>query len=344
VLMPDGRTMRPTLRPDDGWDRQPGQARGARREELIQRVIDRSPPEIARQVRAATAGYKPPAQPVPPPPPAPRPNQDYFDKWADSFKATPQGLRDAIDNAPYPGEIPPIPKKGAYHQSGKIHMGTDTPGVKRANSVWRHEYGHYLDRHLGQLKGGAGSPMGYISSSPDGSKALQSDMRSINGIKKSFDSLDYGERREIGLKAVFASRVPENYSQILATAPPVFREIDRALDGANSMTARETIAHAILSRDPESFVRVAERAIATNYQGEPPIMAADLAGAITRNNVGYGHSKTYYKRPGSRETEAFANVFSLATSGDPLELEVARHIAPRFSQFVFDALGVPNGQ
>jgi len=58
VLMPDGRTLRPTLRPDDGWDRQPGQARGARREELIRRVIDRSPPEIARQIRADVAAFE----------------------------------------------------------------------------------------------------------------------------------------------------------------------------------------------------------------------------------------------------------------------------------------------
>ncbi|MBW4484902.1 MAG: hypothetical protein KME14_20395 [Tildeniella torsiva UHER 1998/13D] len=62
VNMPDGRTVTTTLRPDEGWDRQPGQARGARRQELIQRVIDRSPPEIAQQIRAAVDGFEPQAK------------------------------------------------------------------------------------------------------------------------------------------------------------------------------------------------------------------------------------------------------------------------------------------
>ena len=58
VAMPDGRTESTTLRPDEGWDRPPGQARGARRQELIQRVIDRSPPEIAQQIRADVAAFE----------------------------------------------------------------------------------------------------------------------------------------------------------------------------------------------------------------------------------------------------------------------------------------------
>lgn len=74
-IMPDGLP----LEPDKGWDRQPGQARGARREELIRGVIDRSPPEIAQQIRADVAAYQPTAAPIPdpaeaaPPPPIAEP-------------------------------------------------------------------------------------------------------------------------------------------------------------------------------------------------------------------------------------------------------------------------------
>lgn len=52
--MPDGTR----LQPDSGWDRQPGQARGERRQQLIQNVIDRSPPEIAQQVKADVQRYE----------------------------------------------------------------------------------------------------------------------------------------------------------------------------------------------------------------------------------------------------------------------------------------------
>jgi len=45
------------LEPEPGWDRMPGAARGERRQELIQRVIDRSPPEIAAQVKAEIEQY-----------------------------------------------------------------------------------------------------------------------------------------------------------------------------------------------------------------------------------------------------------------------------------------------
>jgi len=50
------------LEPEPGWDRMPGAARGERRQELIQRVIDRSPPEIAAQVKAEIERFAPKAQ------------------------------------------------------------------------------------------------------------------------------------------------------------------------------------------------------------------------------------------------------------------------------------------
>jgi hypothetical protein len=264
----------------------------------------------------------------------PQANQAYFDKWGDSYKNAPPLLKRVLDKLPYPGEIPSDGTEGAYHLRGQIHMGTFKPGVGRADSVWRHEYGHHLDRELGALRGGAGSPLGYISSSPEGTKAMQSDMRALNKAKKDAGSLDYGSRRELDAKAKFAANVPDNYEKILGSAPPVYGLIDRALDASNSTRDRELIALAILESDPALFVSLSERAIATRYQGTRPVVAADLAGAVTKNNIGFGHTKAYYKRAGSRETEAFANAFAMLSSGDELELEVARYIAPSFTRFV----------
>jgi len=51
--LPNGAVMEP----DPGWDRPPRIARGERRQQSIQNVIDRSPPEIARQIRADVNRY-----------------------------------------------------------------------------------------------------------------------------------------------------------------------------------------------------------------------------------------------------------------------------------------------
>lgn len=45
------------LVPEPGWDRMPGAARGDRRQELVQRVIDRSPEPIAKAIKAEIDNY-----------------------------------------------------------------------------------------------------------------------------------------------------------------------------------------------------------------------------------------------------------------------------------------------
>lgn len=58
VEMPDGQVQQAVIEPDPGWDRTPGLPSEARRQALIQRVIDRSPPEIAAQIRAEVEAYE----------------------------------------------------------------------------------------------------------------------------------------------------------------------------------------------------------------------------------------------------------------------------------------------
>ena len=92
-------------------------------------------------------------QPPPPPPPPPKvtsvkPNQEYFDKWADAYQNTPEGIRRVIDSLPYPEEIPSDGTNGAYHRRGKIHMGHFEPGNKEGDADWRTEYGKLITRHV----------------------------------------------------------------------------------------------------------------------------------------------------------------------------------------------------
>lgn len=320
---------RQKLQPDNGltyWEKKAG-ATLAKPSWVPGQVIPKAEPVKAKRKPAAKKQVAPPKE-----------NQPYFDKWSDSYKDAPKLFRRVIEQFDYPGEIPSDGTKGAYQRAGKIHMGSFEPGIGRADSVWRHEYGHHIDYLIGRSQGGAGSPMGYISSSPEGSKSMSSDMKTLNKAKKDYRALDYGARRDLDAKARVAGYVASDYKALLKSAPSVFKEIDKVLNAKDSDFVRETIATAILTKDPERFVDLAEQALATRYQGKSPVVAADLAGSITRNDIGYGHTINYYKNPGMRETEAFANVFSMVSSGNKLESEIARHIAPAFTQFVEDIL------
>lgn len=323
---------RQKLQPDNGltyWEKKAG-ATLAKPAWVPGQVIPKAEPVKAKRKPAAKKQVAPPKK-----------NQPYFDKWSDSYKDAPKLFRRVIEQFDYPGEIPSDGTEGAYQRAGTIHMGSFEPGIGRADSVWRHEYGHYIDYLIGRSQGGARSPIGYFSSSPEGIKAMSSDRKALNKAKDIYEdmrSLDYDKWFKLNQKARVSAFVSSDYKSLLKSAPSVFKEIDKALNAKDSDFARETIAAAILTKDPERFIRLAEEALKTRYQGKSPVVAADLAGAITRNNIGYGHEDDYYNDPGLQETEAFANVFSMISSGNKLESEIAKYIAPTFSQFVEDTL------
>jgi len=323
---------RQKLAPDNGltyWEKKAG-ATLAKPVWVPGQVIPKPEPVKAKPKPATKEQVAPPKE-----------NRPYFDRWSDSYKDAPELFKRVIEQLDYPGEIPSDGTEGAYQRGAKIHMGSFEPGIGRADSVWRHEYGHYVDYLIGRSQGGARSPIRYFSSSPEGIKAMSSDRQSLNKAKDMYEdmrSLYYDKWVKLIQKARVTASVSSDYKSLLESAPSVFKEIDRALNAKDSDFARETIAAAILTKDPERFIDLAEEALKTRYQGKSPVVAADLAGAITRNNIGYGHEDDYYNDPGLQETEAFANVFSMISSGNKLESEIAKYIAPTFSKFVEDTL------
>ncbi len=58
------------------------------------------------------------------------------------------------------------------------------------------------------------------------------------------------------------------------------------------------------------------------------VYLADLFGALTLNKVGYGHSNAYYKRKGTRNTEAMANLVCLYSRKDQRGWEFAKAELP----------------
>ena len=67
----------------------------------------------------------------------------------------PPWVRNVISRIAPPGFIDPATvedsnKKGAYHNLNGIHLNGWTPDKIQSGALWRHEYGHYIDRILGR--------------------------------------------------------------------------------------------------------------------------------------------------------------------------------------------------
>jgi len=71
------------------------------------------------------------------------------------------------------------------------------------------------------------------------------------------------------------------------------------------VAARESL-HARTKAQKARRVRLRQELIDLN-----DTMVADIFGALTKNKVGWGHSKSYLSRPGFAETEVFANMTDL---------------------------------
>jgi hypothetical protein len=252
----------------------------------------------------------------------------------------------AIDKLPYPKEIIPADPKAAYQDPDVVglRIGLSEPGKGTGDTVWRHEYGHHIDFLVGQAKGvkGGFGDRGYISGSPAGRRALSRDNKTLRAQKKAADSLSSNELFAIDRKIdeIKFDVGGKKYKQLLESSPAIFREMDSRMKQYLPREEREeSIATAILTGNPGDFIQAAEKAVAASFQGQRPLHVADLAGAVTANAVGYGHSSMYYQvKAGSQETEAFANAFTLLSSGDALHRDIAERLAPNVVKFVLDTL------
>jgi hypothetical protein len=88
--------------------------------------------------------------------------------------------------------------------------------------------------------------------------------------------------------------------------------------------------------DPSSFLNMAE--MATGHTG----MVQDLSGSMTKNEIGRGHSDDYYSDETRQSVETFANVFNFLSSGDPLEVEISKYLAPGYTKYVKSLLDKQN--
>lgn len=80
---------------------------------------------------------------------------DEFRRREAVWENAPPWVRNVISRIAPPGFIDPATvedsnKKGAYHNLNGIHLNGWTPDKIQSGALWRHEYGHYIDRILGR--------------------------------------------------------------------------------------------------------------------------------------------------------------------------------------------------
>jgi hypothetical protein len=148
-------------------------------------------------------------------------------------------------------------------------------------------------------------------------------------IKKLFDD---NEIQEITRRKLSSKLFHDDDQINLDSMPKALRGIGERLNersGGDMFTSDKiNLLMASEYRDPSAFLKVAE--LATGQTG----MVDDLAGSMTKNEIGRGHSDDYYYDESRQSVETFANVFNFLSSGDPLDAEISKHLAPGYTRYV----------
>lgn len=306
-----------------------------------------------------------PIKPSPEKPPAPDPapivpGTKYWDagteagKWHDqSFDAAPDWIKRAI------GKYKDAPvtyrrSEGAYCKMRElINMSAYTKDGLRGQSVWRHEFGHWIDGWLGNEHS---TLYGSMMSDFENAMKLDGDALKIaSGVARSdaknrarLDVLrsTYDEQQAliVGMDG-FEQRVSFIRGK-WETLGFDFDDVVRQLVIHDSVTAESVtttghlsdlvrmnkMATAIAELDAQGFMDAIcgdnRVYIKTSFQGAFPEFS-DLVGCATKNKVsgylktGYGHSDSYLKRFGAQGTEVFANVIALQGLGSPFWIRLS---------------------
>ncbi|MEB3214508.1 MAG: hypothetical protein VKL39_24380, partial [Leptolyngbyaceae bacterium] len=106
--------------------------------------------------------------------------------------------------------------------------------------------------------------------------------------------------------------------------------------GTQGLTFDRVAALVIDPRHPNSLAILADRVAFGENHG----IAEDMIGAATLNQVGNGHTLEYYKERGlgGQNTEMFANITALYSTGEPLVREYLQTVAPQTTTLYTQAL------
>ena len=341
--------------------------------------------EVARRKLQGSGAHSIIDPPSPPPAPSPIPTPSPArltyqmankrkrlrseEMWHDtSWNDAPAGMLAAV------GETPALTStlqngKRAFYDHGKnfVNMDGHNPNTRLGKAMWRHEFGHHIDRKLSKESIFARNP--YASNSKKFQSAMNADRnklkprlgseknstrvknRDLDNETKKFRELAFGDRQramtelsrelDLDLDEVVAFMRREGPLGGPYTLPVsdkdalVYRfllswkhlDVQGALD---MLFLKQNIIYQYAFGIADD---VAIRAWLKSNSGVSK-MWSDLVSALTRDKAtgGWGHTNHYYtQRAGRRQVEIFANVF-----GAGGESEFASKILKRFHGKIYD--------
>lgn len=253
---------------------------------------------------------------------------------------------------------------GAWARGGHlIHMAKYTPDNAQQRGVWRHEFGHVLDYRL--------QPgFDYYSAGQEFTKAMQADSRDLlkrtsigmtvtsrqqrvhflrqyDEIRDAVVDIEGRELRQAFLRQE-AKRIGIDFDDLVTM---LTENSAATFDGISGEVKLARILRAIEIGDAERFVYEAVGMDSSDWHVRRESLKkgnlgsfSDLIGAATGNKAanhhdGFaGHSNSYYRRPGARQTEVFANLTSLAGGPHPILWELAQRFFPKVTKAYQEAL------
>lgn len=266
--------------------------------------------------------------------------------WHDtSFQNAPEWIKRAISKYK---DAPVAYKKGegAYcSRHTLINMGRHLKDNLRGQSVWRHEFGHWIDGWLGHENWSE-----YASSMPDIKMAIEQDAKLLT-TASGFARLDAKNNARLSAlaqiyeaeknKLIEMAGLEERVTYIRSKWETQGFDFDEAMkqlsihDSIQEAAITESgyisdlvrlnqMATAISELDAQGFM---DAVLGANHEYRKNSFGAafpefsDMIGCATKNKVsgynksGFGHSNSYLKRQGFKETEVFANVIALQGLG-----------------------------
>jgi hypothetical protein len=348
---------------DKGFGYAPGESVKRHLQNFVAQKLTNLSPEIAKSLEShvnPVLGSITPIQQAAP----------YWDastragKWHEaSFSDAPTYIKDIVRRV---GDIKVLssPKEPPYCQPDKF---IEMDGVKkdrtRSQSVWRHEFGHYVDgalakdnlkllsQHVGFVDAMKKDAAALIKDGAHGLQtanttltrrawldkryALSSESFGVAADKATWLSarakevgIDYAEMQAQMQKHAVFTDLPLNAKQ------ERYRRIIEAWGQKDAQGLMDAMTGGYGS--DESY-RVFEKGVVGNV--------SDLFGSVTRNKVagqdksGFGHSDKYYRQWSANQgAESFANLYDLHGEGSPFWTQLAERFVPNVNNVFLELL------
>lgn len=338
---------------DKGWAYAPGANVQGELEQLVKSKAKSLPPPIAKDFSEDMAKV----------------GKRYWDaktatgRWHDqAFANAPDIIKGLIERA---GDVPLIKMTPRAHPhcswNHSIEMDGLKPDATRAQSTWRHEYGHWVD---GKLAVGRH----YFSQGDEFTAAMKADAKAIidagghgragkaqaERVKKLAAAYE-SAAQELAEAADRQAWLAERFSKLGLAWADVEGALVRHTDFANtlqgvSLHARYArVAVAMEQRDAQGLLDAlsggrgewaeSSAAFAKGCLGS----LSDLIGSATRNKVGgyssgFGHSNAYYAKAAWRQNvECYANLFCLYGEGGLFWKSILHTLVPSMLEVFLSA-------